>query len=629
MRGDGRRALSRIEDYALIGDTHSAALVSLGGSIDWLCLPRFDSPSCFGALLDEQEGGRWRIAPQSEAVSVRRSYRPNSLVLETIFDSPEGSVRLTDCLPLESGTLPDSPREIHTQDVIVRVVDGLSGSVPMGMDFSPRFDYGHIVPWFTRQDNAIEAVGGPDALRLAADASLTLEPGGATADFVVKQGDRFGFIARYHSSHVPAEYVDIETCHELIDRTDKFWRGWTHICDYTGEYRDEVLRSLLTLKALTYSPTGGIVAAATTSLPEAIGGVRNWDYRYCWLRDATFTLDVLLEHGYTSEAREWRDWLHTAVAGDPDDLQIMYGVMGERRLVELELGWLAGYEGSKPVRVGNAAVDQFQLDVHGEVMDSMHSARRAGIATPQKAWDLEKEIIEHVCAHWQEPDEGIWEVRSGRRHFVHSKVMAWVALDRAVSAVEMFGLNGPVERWKRTSDHIKEEVMAKGVGRNGTCFVRAFGADEMDASLLVLPLVGFVDANEAKMQDTIDVIQKELMTRDGLVRRYNSDKAPDGLPPGEGMFLLCSFWLVDCLVLLDRRAEAKEIFERLLALCNDVGLLAEQYDPQLERQVGNFPQAFSHVALATSARFLSPPPGSASPLRRGLRQTAPKGRLGL
>jgi GH15 family glucan-1,4-alpha-glucosidase len=353
--------------------------------------------------------------------------------------------------------------------------------------------------------------------------------------------------------------------------------------------------------------------------------VRNWDYRYCWLRDATFTLDVLLEHGYTSEAREWRDWLHTAVAGDPDDLQIMYGVMGERRLVEMELEWLAGYEGSKPVRIGNAAVDQFQLDIHGEVMDSMHSARRAGIKTPQEAWDLEKAIIEHVCEHWEEPDEGIWEVRSGRQHFVHSKVMAWIALDRAVSAVETFGLDGPLESWKRTRAQIKNEIMAKGVGRNGTCFVRAFGADDMDASLLVLPLVGFIAATDELMQNTIEVIQKELMTDDGLVLRYDTDKAPDGLPPGEGMFLLCSFWFVDCLVLLNRRDEAKAIFERLLTLCNDVGLLAEQYDPRLGRQVGNFPQAFSHVALATSARYLAGEVGSDRfPfLRGGLRESQP------
>ena len=612
-----RCALSRIEDYALIGDTHSAALVSRDGSIDWLCLPRFDSPSCFGALLDEHEGGRWRIAPESDGVSVIRSYRPDSLVLETIFESADGAVRLTDCLPFERGSRPDSPRGIHTQDVIVRVVDGLSGSVPMTMDFTPRFDYGHIVPWFTRHGDAIEAVGGPDALSLAADAPLDLKPGAVTADFVVNQGNCFAFIARYHSSHMRAEHMDTENCHELIERTDEFWREWTHMCRYTGAYRDEVLRSLLTLKALTYSPTGGIVAAPTTSLPEAIGGARNWDYRYCWLRDATFTLDVLLEHGYTSEAREWQDWLHTAVAGDPDDLQIMYGVMGERRLVELELDWLAGYEGSKPVRVGNAAVEQFQLDVHGEVMDSMHSARRAGIKTTTEAWDLEKAIIEHVCEHWREPDEGIWEVRSGRQHFVHSKVMAWIALDRAVSAVDTFGLAGPVERWKKTRSQIKDEIMANGVGRNGTCFVRAYGVEEMDASLLVLPLVGFIDATDERMQSTIGIIQKELMTEDGLVRRYDSDKAPDGLPPGEGMFLLCSFWLVDCLVLLGRRAEAEEIFERLLKLRNDVGLLAEQYDPLLGRQVGNFPQAFSHIALATSARFLSEGPGSVMPLRGG------------
>jgi GH15 family glucan-1,4-alpha-glucosidase len=592
--------VSRIEDYALIGDTHSAALVGLDGSIDWLCLPRFDSRSCFAAILDSEHGGRWRIAPEKPSES-RRAYRRDSLVLETTFSTEDGEVVLTDCLPFEEGSHPDNPREIHTDDVVLRIVTGASGTVRMKMDYSPRFDYGYVMPWFRVGERAIHAIGGPDALVLRGQVPLQLQGDNVTASFDLGHGDAVAFVAGYHWSYREPRDIGPEDCPRLVQYTDEFWKRWANRCTYQGRWRDEIVRSLLTLKALTYSPTGGIVAAPTTSLPEAIGGPRNWDYRYCWLRDATFTLEVLLEHGYTLEAKEWRDWLQIAVAGDPEDLQIMYGVRGERRLTELELPWMSGYEGSRPVRIGNAAVDQFQLDVHGEVMNSFHSARRANIETSVEAWELEREIVDHVLEHWRDPDEGIWEVRSGPRHFVHSKVMAWVAIDRAIRAVEQYGKTGPIEEWKATRDAISREVFEKGVvdGR----FKRAYDDDGPDASLLMLPLVGFVTAADPRMRATVEHIKTELL-EDGLVHRYRHDLAADGLPPGEGAFLLCSFWLVDCLILLGRRSEAEKMFERLLELRNDVGLLAEQYDARLERQVGNFPQAFSHVALATAARML-------------------------
>ncbi|MGH2750522.1 MAG: glycoside hydrolase family 15 protein [Actinomycetota bacterium] len=605
-----------IEDYAFLGDTHSAALVSKVGSIDWLCLPRFDSPACFAAILDEQRGGHWSIAPASGDFTTERAYRHESMVLETTFASREGTVKLTDCLPIEQGGELVDPRLVHTHDVVVRIVDGLSGSVPVTMEFAPRFDYGGITPWIRTRGGGFEAVGGPNALDLQATVPLMKNRVAVGAAFTVNAGERAMFMARAHASHRNPPDLDVEAdCDWLVGRTDRFWREWAARCTYHGKWRREVIRSLLILKALTYSPTGGIVAAPTTSLPEDIGGIRNWDYRYCWLRDATFTLEVLLDHGYTSEAEEWRDWLLRAVAGDPEELQIMYGVRGERRLTEVVLSWLSGYEGSAPVRIGNAAVEQFQLDVYGEVMDTLHSGARAGSEPLSEAWELQREIVDFVCDHWRDPDEGIWEVRSGREHFVHSKVMAWVAVDRGVSMIENFGRSGPVDHWKAVCSEIREEIFNLGYDHERGHFKRSYADSSLDASLLVLPLVGFVDAKDPRMIGTIEAIQADLVI-DGLVHRYRTSETADGLAGSEGSFLMCSFWLVDCLELIGRHDEAEELFTRLVALSNDVGLLAEQYDVRAGRFVGNFPQAFSHVALATSALALER--GGASPaLRRG------------
>ncbi len=610
--------MARIEDYALLGDTHSAALVSIDGSIDWLCVPRFDSASCFGALLDEQKGGRWQIAPAGAPDRARRTYRPDSMVLETTFEKGDGKVLLIDCLPLQRPSNPLSPRQVFPEEIVARVVKGVSGTVRMEMEYAPRFDYGDVVPWLRPVNGVISAVGGPDALDLRAEVPLEIDGATVRASFDVSEGETCAFITSYRQSHLEPNLGRLPAqCEELIRETDRFWREWASQCELEGRWKDEIVRSLLVLKALTYSPTGGIAAAATTSLPEAIGGVRNWDYRYCWLRDATFTLEVLLAHGYTAEAEEWRDWLLRAVAGDPQDIQIMYGVRGERRLPELELGWLSGYEGSRPVRVGNAAVEQFQLDVYGEVMDALHSARRAGIDTSAEDWELERWIADFVCRVWREPDEGIWEVRSGRKHFVHSKVMAWVAIDRAISAVENFGKSGPVERWKKVRAEIREEVLTKGFHSERGHFVRAYGDTELDASLLMLPLVGFIEATDERMRATIEAIEAELVV-DGYVLRYRTEATDDGLPPGEGAFLMCTFWLVDCLVLLERYDDAEDLFRLLVAKLNDVGLLSEQYDPRLGRLVGNFPQAFSHVALATAALALQRA-GESPGVRRGMR----------
>jgi GH15 family glucan-1,4-alpha-glucosidase len=606
----------KIEDYALIGDTHSAGLVSKDGSIDWLCLPRFDSGACFAALLDEKKGGSWRIAATGDATS-SRAYRKDSLVLETEWRTATGRAVVIDCLPIEDHVDPADPRLISTHDVLVRIVRGIEGVVPFEMEYAPRFDYGNVVPWMRQRGEAIEAVGGPDALDLRASVPVDFEKATARASFDVRAGTSEVFLAAHHPSHTEVAIPAFpEDCEELVRRTDDFWRDWASLCCYQGPWKEEVVRSLLTLKCLTYSPTGGIIAAPTTSLPEWLGGVRNWDYRYCWLRDSTFTLEVLLQQGYTAEAVEWRDWLLRAVAGDPEDLQIMYSVRGNRRLLEYEATWLEGYERSAPVRVGNAAVNQFQLDVYGEVLDSFHSARRAGITAIEEAWDLERHITEFVCEHWREPDDGIWEVRSGREHFVHSKVMAWVAVDRAVTAVEHFGKEGPVERWREVREQIREEVLEHGVSSKRGVFVRSFGSEELDASLLMLPLVGFVKADHPVMKRTIEAIEEELMV-DGFVLRYNTGTADDGLPPGEGVFLLCSFWLVDCLAMMGRGDDAQTMFERLIGLSNDVGLLSEQYDPERKRLLGNYPQAFSHIALVTAAMTIGASDGWTT-MRRGL-----------
>ncbi|HEX2294977.1 MAG TPA: glycoside hydrolase family 15 protein [Actinomycetota bacterium] len=602
-----------LEDYAFLSDMESAALVSTAGSVDWLCWPRFDSPACFCALLDDDAGGTWSLRPAGDFSSSRR-YLGDSLVLETTFETPDGVVAVTDCLALEPRPDPGDGEGSVPENLFVRRVVGVDGRVPMRMVFRPRLDYGSIVPWLREHHGTVEAVGGPDALDLFASIPLDARRGEVVSEFEVARGGEVDVVLSYHRSHEPSRRVAPGRATALIDETVRFWDAWAARADCEGPRRDQVLRSLVVLKGLTYAPSGGIVAAPTTSLPEQPGGERNWDYRYCWLRDATFTLDALLDYGYTAAARAWRDWLLRAVAGDPEDMQIMYGVLGERRLVEVELP-LEGYDGSRPVRVGNAAHTQFQLDVYGELMDSFHSARRQGIETSDHAWALEREVVDHVCRRWREPDDGIWEVRSGPRHFVHSKVMAWVALDRGITAVETFGKEGPSREWAATRDAVRDDVLRNGVDPARRCFVRSYGETEVDASLLMLPLVGFVEAGDEVMANTIDAIREDLMV-DGLVRRYRTHAVDDGLAGGEGTFLMCTFWLVDCLVLLGRHEEARDLFDRVSSVANDLGLFSEQYDTRRRRQVGNFPQAFSHVAFLTSARALASA-GAAPGLNRG------------
>jgi GH15 family glucan-1,4-alpha-glucosidase len=588
--------MARIEDYGIIGDTHTAALVSATGSIDWLCLPRFDSAACFAALLGDERNGHWLIAPAGEVSSVHRSYQGDSLILETEFRTADGVVRLVDCMP---------PRE-RAPDV-ARVVEGVRGTVPMRMELVVRFDYGSIVPWVRRADGALHFIGGPDSLWLRTPVPVRGENLSTVAEFNVEEGDRLPFVLTWHASHQRAPRA-IDAVRS-IDDTGAWWSEWASNISYRGAWRDAVIRSLLTLKALTYQPTGGIVAAPTTSLPEAIGGVRNWDYRYCWLRDATFTLDALLLAGAIDEAKAWREWLLRAVAGQPEQMQILYGVAGERRISEQELPWLPGYEGSAPVRTGNAAVNQFQLDVYGEVMDALHLARRSGMQTDEAAWDFQLALMDFLESNWQRPDEGLWEIRGPRRHFTHSKVMAWVAVDRAIKATESFHLDGPAERWRALRQQLHDEVCEHGYDRDRNTFVQSYGSDKLDAALLQIPLVGFLDGTDERVRGTLDAIQREL-SDDGFVRRYDSEGSPvDGLPAGEGAFLACSFWLADNLALAGRRDEARELFERLLGLRNDLGLLAEEYDAKLGRQLGNFPQAFSHVPLVNTARLLSEPDG--------------------
>jgi len=594
-----------IEDYALIGDTHTAALVSREGSIDWLCLPRFDSPACFAALLGDRGNGRWLLAPAGPVREVRRSYLGDTLVLETEYRTDDGVVRVIDCMP---------PRQSDPD--VARIVEGVSGRVPMRMELTIRFDYGSIVPWVRHIDGALHAIAGPDSVWLRTPVPVRGENLTTLADFTVAEGERAPFILTWHASHRPAPRR-IDPVKALGD-TEAWWGEWASGIDYRGGWQDAVIRSLLTLKALTYAPTGGIVAAPTTSLPEQLGGVRNWDYRYCWLRDATFTLSALMLAGLGDEARAWREWLLRAVAGQPKQMQILYGVAGERRINEEELDWLGGYEGSRPVRVGNAAVHQFQLDVYGEVMDALHLGRNIGLESDPSTWDLQRALLEFLEANWREPDEGIWEIRGPRRHFTHSKVMAWVALDRAIKAVELSGLEGPVDRWRGVRRELHEEVCREGYDSQRDSFVQYYGADHLDASLLLIPLVGFLPAGDPRVKGTVAAIQRELMS-DGLVHRYppeGSEKV-DGLPPGEGPFLACTFWLADNLVLMGRREEARAIFERLLTLRNDVGLLAEEFDPSSRRQLGNFPQAFSHVALVNTATYLSEGPMPAWARYRG------------
>jgi GH15 family glucan-1,4-alpha-glucosidase len=586
--------MARIEDYALIGDLQTAALVERRGSIDWLCFPRFDSGACFAALLGTPDNGRWLLAPVGDASTSRR-YLHDTLVLETTWSSDDGVVRVFDFMP-PRGVAPD----------VVRLVEGVSGSVRMRSELVVRFDYGRILPWVRRIDDARVAVAGPDALCFRTPAPTRGENMRTVTDFTVQEGERVPFVLTWYPSHTDTpERIDPEVA---LAETESFWREWTARCrvDLPPERRDLMHRSLMVLKALTYAPTGGIVAAPTTSLPEAVGGVRNWDYRYCWLRDATLTLLALLQADHVDEARDWQRWLLRAVAGDPDDLQIMYGVAGERRLSEFTLPWLPGYEGSAPVRVGNAASEQLQLDVYGEVMDALHQGHMHGLPAEPEAWQLQLALMRSLERVWRRPDEGIWEIRGPRRHFVHSKVMAWVAFDRAVRAVEMHGRDGPVDHWRALRDEVHAEVCERGFDPELGSFVQSYESKALDASLLLIPLVGFLPANDPRTRGTVEAVERELL-RDGLVLRYRTEEVGvDGLPVGEGVFLPCSFWLVDCYELLGRHDEAHALFERLVGLSNDVGLLAEEYDPVAGRLLGNFPQAFTHLALVASAFNVMP-----------------------
>jgi GH15 family glucan-1,4-alpha-glucosidase len=585
-----------LERYGLIGDTQTAALVGEDGSIDWLCLPRFDSAACFTALLGGPEHGRWLIAPHGEIRAVRRRYRPNSLVLETEYDVDGGTVRVIDFMP---------PRQRDPD--LVRVVEGVRGEVAMRMELVVRYDYGYIAPWIRSIDGTWHLIAGPDSIAFTAGAGVEVQREDATlnAAFTVKPGQRIPFTLVWHASNADRpEPIDALAA---IEETDSWWRDWLRqSTDGEGPWHEAVARSYITLKALTFEPTGGIVAAPTTSLPEEIGGVRNWDYRYCWLRDSTFVLYALMSGGFTTEALAWRDWLLRAVAGDPSKLQIMYGPAGERRLPEFEIPWLPGYEGSRPVRIGNAAVSQLQLDVYGEMMDTMYLARRAGIPPEPDAWTLQRALLKYLEGNWDQPDEGIWEVRGPRRHFTHSKVAVWLAFDRAIKTVEKFGEEGPVDRWRTLRDRLHTEICTQGYDASRRTFTQYYGSKELDAALLLLPLVGFLEPEDPRVRGTVDAIERELMHR-GFVRRYTTsdDGKVDGLPEGEGAFLACTFWLADNYVLLGRLDDARALFERLLAVRTDLGLLAEEYDPVRKRLVGNFPQALSHVSLINTARNLS------------------------
>lgn len=603
MRGDVAVRLElhvagRIEDYALIGDMQTAALVCRDGTVDWLCLPRFDSHAIFAGLLGTGEHGFWRLGPAyapgaEPPTSARRTYRGDSLILESEWDTPRGTVRVTDFMP---------PRDGAPQ--LIRIVEGVSGRVPMRSELRMRFSYGRVVPWVHKHEGRTVAVAGPDSVWFDTEAETYGKALTTYADFTVAPGDRVAFTISWEPSH--KEPPALPEPEQSLVATEDFWRDWVEHCTYHGPYREAVVRSLITLKALTYQPTGGIVAAPTTSLPEEPGGVRNWDYRFCWLRDSTLTLGALLSAGYLEEAEAWRDWLLRAVAGNPADLQIMYGVAGERRLPEYELPWLSGFAGSAPVRIGNDAVNQLQLDVYGEVMDSLSLARLAGMRPRPQMWELQCALMEFLATAWREPDEGLWEVRGGRRQFVHSKVMTWVALDRAVRTLEdrpELG-GGDLDGWRALRDEVHREVCEKGYDPVRNTFTQYYGSRELDASVLLIPRVGFLPPDDPRVVGTVDAIGAEL-ARDGLVRRYSTEGDPvDGLPGGEGTFLVCSFWYADALHATGRTKEARELFERLVGLANDVGLLAEEYDPVAGHQLGNFPQAFSHVGLVNTALAL-------------------------
>jgi GH15 family glucan-1,4-alpha-glucosidase len=583
--------LARIEDYALLGDLQTAALVGRDGAIDWLCLPRFDSPACFAGIVGDDDNGSWKVRPANADHADRRRYRDASLALESEWDTPEGTVRVIDFMP---------PRGVAAD--VVRIVEGLRGRVPMRMDLRLRFDYGHIVPWVRRRGDDLTAIAGPDAVWLRTPVRMRGVGMSTVAEFEVAAGQRIPFVLTHQLSHLGRpDPVDAE---KALTETDRFWTRWMSQYRYHGGWQDEVRRSLLLLKALTYQPTGGILAAATTSLPEQIGGPRNWDYRYCWLRDATFTLQALLGTGFVEEAKAWREWLVRAVAGDPSELQVMYGLDGRRRLTETTLPWLAGYEKSTPVRVGNAAADQFQLDVWGEVLDGLHLAREAGLPADEVAWDVQCALLDFLESHWDQPDNGLWEVRGPARHFVHSKVMAWAGVDRAVRTVRHHGLAGPLDEWRALRDRIHADVCTNGYDAERQTFVQSYGSDQLDAALLLLPRVGFLPWRDPRIVGTVRAVQRELCA-DGFVLRYRPQDSNDGLPGQEGAFLACSFWLADALCGIGRTAEATRLFERLLTLRNDVGLLSEEYDTVAQRQVGNTPQAFSLVGLINTARQLS------------------------
>ena len=586
-----------LEEYAMIGDFHTAALVGRDGSIDWLCLPRFDSGACFAALLGTPDHGRWLLAPAGEVRRTERRYRDSTLVLETTFETDSGEVSVVDFMPPRRGN-----------PVLVRTVVGRRGQVPMRMQLVLRFDYGSIVPWVRRTDQGIRAIAGPDTVLIHTPVEMRGENLTTVAEFTVGEGEQVPFLLRWHASH---EGVRREVDPgDALRSTERWWQDWSARCQYTGRWREAVLRSLITLKGLTYEPTGGMVAAPTTSLPEKLGGPRNWDYRFCWLRDATFMLYALLTGGYHEEAIAWREWLMRAVAGKASQLNIMYGLAGERRLTEIELGWLPGYENSRPVRVGNAAHEQFQLDVYGEIMDVIHVARRSGIEIEKHAWNAQCHLLGYLESVWQQPDEGIWELRGGRRHFTHSRVMAWVAVDRAIKSSEQFHLEGDLDHWRQLRQQIHDEVCRRGFDRRQNTFVQEYEATALDASLLMLPLVGFLPADDPRVLGTVEAIQRELMA-DGFVLRYRPDETADGLPGDEGVFLPCSFWLADCLALIGRREEAEALYERLLSLRNDVGLISEEYDVRQKRLVGNFPQAFTHVGIINTAKNLSTEHGPA------------------
>ena len=591
----------RIEDYAVIGNCETVALVGRDGSIDWLSLPRFDSNACFCALLGAPKHGRWLIAPAHNEARITRRYLGHTLILETVFRTKHGSVSLVDFMYRRDGS-----------SEIVRLVRGLHGEVSMRTELVVRFDYGSIIPWVSRREGGrLQFIAGPDRLMLDTSVHTRGEDFRTVGDFTLREGEEASFVLNWSPSYrrAPPPLSGAELAGAL-KQVESFWTGWAAASKPARHWSDAVLRSLVTLKALSHWETGGIVAAGTTSLPEKLGGPRNWDYRYCWLRDATFTLYALVGAGFLEEAKAWQEWLLRAVAGAPDDLQIMYGVAGERRLEEYEITWLPGYEGAAPVRIGNGAVNQLQLDVYGEVVDAFYVARHAGLAASEATWALEQTLVSHLETIWRDPDEGIWEVRGGRRHFTHSKVMAWVAFDRAVRSIEEFGLQGPLERWRAARATIHKEVSERGFDSRQEAFVQSFGDPTLDASLLLIPIVGFLPPDDPRVQGTVAAIERKLV-RDGLVLRYDTGKGVDGLPAGEGAFLACSFWLVDAYVLLGRYDDARKLFERLLALRNDVGLLAEEYDAHDRRQLGNFPQAFSHLALINAAHSLTTAEGAA------------------